>query len=53
MIGLEMKSREEVLLLPEMLRAFADEVQKHTSDTAAGYMRLAADEIETLRESQK
>ena len=56
-----------VLLLPEMLRAFADEVQKHTSwyrsdlrtppsisfDIAAGYMRLAADEIEEHRESQK
>jgi hypothetical protein len=41
-----------VLLLPEMLRAFADEVQKHTYDTAAGYMRLAADEIEEQRESQ-
>ena len=42
-----------VLMLPEMLRAFADEVQKHTSDIAAGYMRLAADEIEEQRESQK
>jgi hypothetical protein len=41
-----------VLLLPEMLRAFADIVHKHSSDTAAGYMRLAADEIEEQRESQ-
>jgi hypothetical protein len=40
-------------LLPQMLRAFADEIQTRPTDTAAGYMRLAADEIETLKESQK
>ena len=39
--------------LPEMLRAFADTVETHPSDTAAAYMRLAAEEIETLRENQK
>ena len=40
-----------VLLLPEMLRAFAALVQNHASDAAAGYMRLAADEIEEQREN--
>jgi hypothetical protein len=35
--------------LPGILRAFADEIQWRPSDTAAGYMRLAADEIERMR----
>tara|TARA_R100001086_G_scaffold114147_1_gene58341 strand:- start:53 stop:457 length:405 start_codon:yes stop_codon:yes gene_type:complete len=35
--------------LPELLRAFADEIQKRPSDTAGGYMLLAADEIERMR----
>ena len=43
--------RTKILMLPEMLRAFADVVQKHSSDAAAGYMRLAADEIEEQREN--
>ena len=44
--------RTKILMLPEMLRAFADVVQKHSSDAAAGYMRLAADEIEEQRENK-
>ena len=59
MIGTDMIELPDVmlkrmpLLLPEMLRAFADTVETHPSDTAAAYMRLAAEEIETLRENQK
>jgi hypothetical protein len=40
-------------LLPEMLRNFATAVEERPSDMAAAYMRLAADEIETLREKTK
>jgi hypothetical protein len=59
MIGTEMIELPDVMLkrmprlLPEMLRAFADTVETKPSDTAAAYMRLAAEEIETLRENQK
>ena len=60
MIGTQMIKLPDVGLelwhprfLPEMLRAFADTVETHPSDTAAAYMRLAAEEIETLRENQK
>ena len=59
MIGTDMIELPDVMLkgmprlLPEMLRAFADTVETHPSDTAAAYMRLAAEEIETLRENQK
>ena len=35
--------------LPELLRAFANEIQDRPSDTAAAYMRRAADEIERIR----
>ena len=48
-IGSKLLSR----LLPEMLRNFAKAVEERPSDMAAAYMRLAADEIETLREKTK
>ena len=38
--------RTKTLMLPGMLRAFAEIVRKHSSHTAADHMRLAADEIE-------